>query len=163
ALREAVYHAYNTRASDQGPHAGSYDNSERIERILALRHEAAQLLGFDSAAHLSLADKMAGTPERVLGFLADLAERARPVAARERDELSAFAAEHCGIARLEPWDIAYSAEKLRQQRFDFSEEELKPYFPLPRVLDGHVTTAWRVFGVALQPRAEVSLWHPDAR
>ena len=163
ALREAVYQAYNTRASDQGPHAGSYDNSTRIERILALRHEGAQLLGYASAAHVSLADKMAGTPERVLAFLADLAERARPVAARERDELSAFAAEHLGIEKLEPWDVGYAAEKLRQRHFDFSEEDLKPYFPLDRVIDGLVTIAGRVFGVSLRARDDVELWHADAR
>ena len=163
ALREVVYQAYHTRASDQGPHAGRHDNTPRIERILALRHEAAALLGFPSAAHLSLADKMAGTPERVLGFLRDLAARARPIAARERDELAAFAAEQLDIARLEPWDVAYAAEKLRQRRFDFSEEDLKPYFPLDRVMDGLVAIAGRVFDVALAERSEVEVWHDQAR
>jgi len=161
ALREELYTAYNTRASDQGPHAGRFDNSERLEKILALRHEAAQLLDFPSKAHLSLADKMAGTPERVLGFLHELAAKARPVALRELEELRAFAAAELGIADLQPWDVAYSSEKLREQRFAFSEEDLKPYFPLPAVMQGLFTVAERVFGVKLVERQGVDTWHPD--
>jgi oligopeptidase A len=163
ALREAVYTAYNTRASDQGPQAGTHDNSVCIERILALRHEAAQLLGFASAAHVSLSDKMAGTPERVLGFLRDLAARARPVAQRELDELRAFARDELGLADLQPWDIGWASEKLRQRLFDFSEEDLKPYFPLPSVMDGLFAIAARVFGVQFRARDEVDTWHPDVR
>ncbi|MCX7034060.1 MAG: M3 family metallopeptidase [Arenimonas sp.] len=161
ALREQLYTAYNTRASDQGPQAGTHDNSARIETILALRHEAANLLGFDSNAHLSLADKMAGTPERVLRFLRELAAKARPVARRELDELKVFAAAELGIADLQPWDVAYASEKLREQRFAFSEEDLKPYFPLPSVMQGLFTVAERVFGVKLVERHGVDAWHPD--
>jgi oligopeptidase A len=162
-LREEVYTAYQTRASDQGPQTGAFDNSARIEKILALRHEAAQLLGFASAAHVSLADKMAATPERVLGFLHDLGARARPVAERELAELRAFAAESLGIETLQPWDVSYAAEKLRTQRFDFSEEDLKPYFPLDSVLAGLFEIAGRVFGVTFQPREDVDVWHPQVR
>jgi oligopeptidase A len=162
-LREAVYTAYQTRASDQGPHAGRFDNGARIEQILALRHEAAQLLGYPSAAHVSLADKMAATPERVLGFLDDLARRARPVAERELAELREFAVASLGIADLQPWDLAYAAEKLRQKRFDFSEEDLKPYFPLEPVLAGLFEIAGRVFGVAFRQRDDVDVWHPEVR
>ena len=161
ALREQLYTAYNTRASDQGPQAGKHDNSARIETILALRHEAANLLGFDSNAHLSLADKMAGTPERVLRFLRELAAKAKPVARRELDELKVFAAAELGIADLQPWDVAYASEKLREQRFNFSEEDLKPYFPLPSVMQGLFTVAERVFGVKLVERHGVDAWHPD--
>ena len=161
ALREEIYTATSTRASDQGPHAGQYDNSERIGQILALRHEAAQLLGFDSAAHESLDDKMAGTPERVLGFLRELAAKARPVAQREYQELRAFAADKLGIADLQPWDVAYASEKLRESRFAFSEEDLKPYFPLPSVMRGLFTVAERVFGVRLVERQGVDAWHRD--
>lgn len=161
ALREQLYTAYNTRASDQGPQAGTHDNSARIETILALRHEAANLLGFDSNAHLSLADKMAGTPERVLRFLRELAAKAKPVARRELDELKVFAAAELGIADLQPWDVAYASEKLREQRFAFSEEDLKPYFPLPSVMQGLFTVAERVFGVKLVERHGVDTWHPD--
>ncbi|KFL36303.1 M3 family metallopeptidase [Arenimonas donghaensis] len=161
ALREEIYTATSTRASDQGPHAGQYDNSERIGQILALRHEAAQLLGFDSAAHESLDDKMAGTPDRVLGFLRELAAKARPVAQRELEELRVFAADALGIADLQPWDVAYASEKLRESRFAFSEEDLKPYFPLPAVMRGLFTVAERVFGVRLVEREGVDTWHKD--
>jgi oligopeptidase A len=125
ALRETVYVAYNTRASDQGPHAHLHDNTARIVEILALRHEAAQLLGFASSAELSLVDKMAGSSARVLGFLRDLAARAKPVAERELQALGEFAADQLGIADLQPWDIAYASEKLRERRYDFSEEDIK--------------------------------------
>ena len=161
ALREQLYTAYNTRASDQGPQAGKFDNSARLETILALRHEAANLLGFESNAHLSLADKMAGTPERVLRFLRELAAKAKPVARRELDELKVFAAAELGIADLQPWDVAYASEKLREQRFNFSEEDLKPYFPLGSVMQGLFTVAERVFGVKLVERHGVDTWHPD--
>jgi oligopeptidase A len=163
ALRQELYTAYNTRASDQGPGAGTHDNSARLEQILALRHESARLLGYASAAQVSLADKMAATPERVLAFLHDLAARARPVALRELDELRGFARTELGIDALEPWDVGYASEKLRQRRFDFSEEDLKPYFPLPAVLDGLFAIAGRVFGVSFRPRAGIDVWHEDVR
>ncbi|HET6604764.1 MAG TPA: M3 family metallopeptidase [Xanthomonadaceae bacterium] len=162
-LRAQVYRAYNTRASDQGPHAGQFDNAGRIAQILALRHESAQLLGYASAAHLSLVDKMAGTPERVLGFLRELAARSRPVADRELAELARFAGEELGIADLAPWDLAYAAEKLRARRFDFGEEDLKPYFEADAVLAGLFAIAQRVFGVRLARRGGVETWHPDVR
>ncbi|KFN44133.1 M3 family metallopeptidase [Arenimonas oryziterrae] len=163
ALREDVYTAYNTRASDQGPGDRAHDNSARIGQLLALRHEAAQLLGFASSAHLSLTDKMAGTPERVLGFLHDLAAKARPVAERELAALRAFAASELGIADLQPWDVSYASEKLRERRFDFSEEDIKPYFPLPQVMAGLFALTERVFGVRLVERREVEAWHPDVQ
>ncbi len=163
ALRQRVYRAYQTRASDEGPHAGQYDNSERIEKIIALRHEAARLLGFANAAEDSLATKMAGTPERVLAFLHDLAARAKPVAERELSELSEFAASKLAIEDLQPWDVAYAAEKLRLEKYALSEEELKPYFPLPAVIEGLFTIVTRVFGVRLRARADVEVWHTDVR
>ncbi|HEX5755762.1 MAG TPA: M3 family metallopeptidase [Arenimonas sp.] len=160
-MRETVWSAYQTRASDQGPHAGRWDNSARIDEILALRHETAQLLGFANKAELSLADKMAGTPERVLAFLGELAAKAKPVAERELAELQRFARDELGIAELMPWDVAFASEKLRQRRFDFSEEDLKPYFPLPQVMRGLFDLAERVFGVRLVERSGVPAWHPD--
>ncbi|GIX39206.1 MAG: oligopeptidase A [Silanimonas sp.] len=163
ALREAVYTAYHTRASDQGPHAGRFDNSERIARILALRHEAAQLLGFPSAAHESLEDKMAGTPERVLGFLHELAAKARPVAQRELEELRAFASTELGLHDLQPWDVSWASEKLRVHRFAFEEEQLKPYFALPKVLEGLLELAGELFGVVFRERRDVPVWHPDVQ
>ncbi len=163
ALREAVWTAYQTRASDQGPQAGAHDNSARIGQILALRHEAARLLGFANAAEVSLADKMAGTPERVLGFLHDLARRARPVAESERETLARFARETLGIEALEPWDIAYASEKLRQSRFAFTEEDLKPWFPAEAAIAGLFEVASRLFGLRLVRREGVDVWHPEVR
>ncbi len=162
-LRERVYTAYQTRASDQGPDAGRFDNSARIEQMLALRHEGAVLLGFANAAEESLATKMATTPQHVLTFLRDLVRRARPVAERELAELRAFAATELALTDLQPWDIAYASERLRLQKYELSEEELKPYFPLPSVLDGLFTITERVFGVRLQLRDGVDVWHPDVR
>jgi len=124
ALRHTVYEAYATRASDQGPHAGRFDNAPRIERIMALRHEAAGLLGFPNAAEESLATKMAAESARVLGFLRDLAARAKPVAERELAELAVFARDTLGIDALAPWDVAYASEKLRIARYALAEEEL---------------------------------------
>ncbi|MGH8041830.1 MAG: M3 family metallopeptidase [Rudaea sp.] len=163
ALRERVYTAYQTRASDQGPDADRFDNSTRIEQILALRHEAAQLLGFANAAEESLATKMAATPERVLDFLHGLVRRAKPVAERELAELREFARTQLGIGDLQAWDIGYAAEKLRQQKFELSEEELKPYFPLPAVLEGLFAIVARVFGARLRERTGVEVWHADVR
>ncbi len=162
-LRERVYWAYQTRASDQGPHAGRYDNSERIEKIMALRHEAARLLGFANAAEESLATKMAASPTEVMEFLTDLAQRARPVARRELDNLRAFARQQLGLDNLEAWDIAYASEKLRQQRYALDEEQLKPYFPLPAVIDGLFELTGRLYGISLSARDDVDVWHRDVR
>ncbi|MBX3700406.1 MAG: M3 family metallopeptidase [Dokdonella sp.] len=163
ALRERVYRAYHTRASEQGPNAGEFDNSARIEQILALRHEAAQLLGFHDAAEESLATKMAPSPAAVLAFLHDLAARAKPVAVRELAELRAFARDELGLADLQPWDVAYAAEKLRERKYALREEELKPYFALDAVIDGLFAITTRLFGVRLQRRDDVDVWHPDVR
>ena len=163
SVRERVYRAYQTRASDQGPHAGRFDNSERMTQILALRHEAATLLGFANSAEESLATKMAGKPDRVLDFLRDLVARAKPIAERELAELRDFAREHVHLDDLQPWDVAYASEKLRARKYDLSEEELKPYFPLPAVIDGLFAIVSRVFGVVLQLRKDVDVWHPEVR
>jgi oligopeptidase A len=163
ALRERVYWAYQTRASDQGPDAGKYDNTARIEKILALRHEAAQLLGFANAAEESLATKMAGAPAEVLGFLRDLAARARPVAQKELATLRDFAATELKLDNLEAWDVSYAAEKLRQKQYALDEEQLKPYFPLPAVIDGLFGLVHRLYGITLKPRDGVDVWHSDVR
>jgi oligopeptidase A len=163
ALRERVYRAYQTRSSDQGPDSGRFDNSARIEKILALRHEAAQLLGFGDAAEESLATKMAPSPDVVFAFLHDLAVRAKPVAEREFAELREFAAKELGIAALESWDVGYASEKLRERKYALSEEELKPYFALDAVIGGLFAITERVFGVTLRQRVDVDVWHPDVR
>jgi oligopeptidase A len=162
-LRERVYWAYQTRASDQGPNAGKYDNSARIERIMALRHEAAQLLGFANAAEESLATKMAGSPTEVMEFLHDLAARAKPVAQRELASLREFAAQELKLDNLEAWDIGYAAEKLRQRQYALDEEQLKPYFPLPAVIEGLFGLTSQLYGITLAARTDVDVWHPDVR
>ena len=163
ALRERVYRAYQTRASDQGPNAGEFDNSERIEKILALRHEGARLLGFADAAEDSLATKMAPSADAVFAFLRDLAARAKPVAERELEELRVFAAHELGIVKLEHWDVNYASEKLRERKYALNEEELKPYFPLDAVLGGFFEIVQRLFGVSLRVRDDVDVWHADVR
>jgi oligopeptidase A len=164
SLRERVYWAYQTRASDQGPDAGKFDNSERMEKILALRHEAAQLLGFANAAEESLATKMAETPNEVLTFLRDLIARAKPVAQHELEELRAFARSELGLEILESWDVAYASEKLRLARYALDEEQLKAYFPLPSVMDGMFALAGKLYGISVEPAREpVDTWHPDVR
>ena len=162
-LRSEVHEAYVTRASDQGPNAGQWDNSATMDRILALRHERAQLLGFANYAELSLAPKMARSTDEVMHFLNDLAVRCAPQARRELEELRSFARDHGGAADLEPWDLAYWSERLRQHRYQISDEELKPFFPVERVLSGMFAVAERLFGVRIEQRPGVDTWHPDVR
>jgi len=162
-LRERVYWAYQTRASDQGPQAGKFDNSARIEKIMALRHEAARLLGFANAAEESLATKMAGSPTEVMEFLHDLAARARPVAQQELATLREFARSELGLDNLESWDVGYASEKLRQQQYALDEEQLKPYFPLPAVIDGLFALVGKLYGIRLSARDDVDVWHPEVR
>jgi len=162
-LRRELYDAYCTRASEQGPNAGQWDNGPVIERILALRHELAQLLGFHDYAEYSLATKMADSPNQVLGFLNDLARRAKPQAQRELDELREFAREQFGQNDLQAWDIGYYAEKLRLHRYRLSPEELRPYFPITRVLPGLFAVAKRLFGITVRPITGVETWHPDVQ
>jgi len=162
-LRFEVYQAYSTRASDQGPHAGQWDNGAAMERILALRHELAQLLGFANYAERSLATKMAPSPDAVLAFLNDLADRSLAQARQELAEVQAFAREHHGMDTLEPWDLTYYGEKLRLHRYQISQEELRPYFPVSRVLTGLFEVAQRLFGVRIEESQTFETYHPDVR
>ena len=162
-LRREMHEAYVTRASDQGPNAGKWDNSEVMAEILALRHELANLLGYRTYAERSLATKMADSPERVLGFLHDLARRSRPQAQKELDELRAFARDKFGLADLQPWDIAYYSEKLREHTYAISQEELKPYFPETRVIPGMFRVVERLYGITIREVEGVEVWHPDVR
>ncbi len=163
ALRRELYDASCTRASDQGPNAGQWDNGPIMERILALRHELARLLDFEDYTGLSLATKMAESPDRVLAFLNDLAGRARPQAQRELDELRDFARAEFGADDLDAWDIGYYSEKLRQHRYQLSQEELRPYFPITRVLPGLFAVAEKLFGITIRALENVEVWHPDVR
>ena len=162
-LRARVYKAYGTRASDQGPHAGQFDNSERIARILELRREAAGLLGFADPVEWSLATKMASDGGAVLAFLRDLASRAKPAAQRDLDELKAFAAGKLGIADLQPWDVGFASNRLRQALYAVDEAEIRGYFPVEKVMQGWQMLLERLFGIRLQQRADASLYHQDAR
>jgi oligopeptidase A len=162
-LRHEMYRAYSTRASDQGPDAGEYDNSVIMDEILALRHEQALLLGFSSYAERSLAKKMAESPQQVLDFLNDLARRSRPQAEQEYSELEAYARDVHGLDKLEAWDVAYYAEKLRQSRYNISQEELKPYFPQHMVVQGMFDVVSRLFDIRIVQTDGVDTWHPDVQ
>ncbi|TCB56063.1 M3 family metallopeptidase [Acinetobacter terrestris] len=160
ALREELYKAYTTRASDQSEHT-EFDNTKVIEEILSLRHEMAQLLGFKNYAELSLASKMAPDVETVDKFLVDLAEHARAPATQEIAELKAIASQD-GIQELQPWDTGYYSEKLKVQQFNLSQESLKPYFPAPKILQGLFSIVNRLYGINIVER-EAPVWHSDAR
>lgn len=163
ALREEVYEAFVTRASDKGPDAGNWDNTEVMEKILAIRHELAQLLGFRNYAERSLATKMAEEPQQVLDFLRDLASRSLALAKEELEEIRAFAREQHGMEALKPWDLSYYAEKLRQDKYAISQEDLKPYFPENRVVSGLFDVVNRLYGLDIREVEGVSAWHKDVR
>ncbi len=159
-LREELYKAYTTRASDQSDKT-EFDNTPVIEEILSLRHEMASLLGFESYADLSLASKMAPSVTAVDEFLRDLAEHARTPATKEIAELKAIAVED-GITELQPWDSTYYSEKLKVQQFNLSQEALKPYFPAHKVVTGLFSIVNRLYGIQVVER-KAPVWHPDAR
>ena len=156
-LRESLYRAWVTRASDQGDNS-EWDNSDNLETILALRHEAAQLVGFDTFAEYSLATKMASSTEEVIGFLRELADRTRAAAEREVAEVSEFAG-----ASIRPWDYAYWLEKLKQKKHSISNETLRQYFPVRTVIDGLFELAERLYGITLEAQEQVESWHDDVR
>ncbi len=161
SLREQMYRAYTTRASDQGPNAGRWDNTQTMQDILRLRHEAAVLTGFNNYAEYSLADKMARTPEKVTAFLTDLLRRSRPAAQREFTELQRYALERDGLQQLAAWDMSYYAEKLREERYAVSQETLRPYFPMQRVRTGLFAVMQKLYGITLQQVPGAEVWHPD--
>ena len=163
ALRRTIYEAYVTRASNQGPQAGRWNNGEIIDRMLALRAEEARLLGYANFAELSLVTKMAKSTAEVMRFLRDLAARSRPAAQAELAELARFAATQFGASELEAWDIMYYSEKLRQQRYAFSDEDLRPYFPAPQVIAGMFGVVQRLYGLNIVPLDNPDIWHPDVR
>lgn len=162
-LRREVYEAYVTRASDAGPHAGRWDNTPVMEKILAARHEVAQLLGFNNYAEYSVEPKMARSTDQVLGFLNDLAGRSLAMARSELDEVRAYAREQHGAGELEAWDITYYAEKLRTHRYAISKEDLKPYFPEARAVTGMFQVVQRLYGLEIRERQGVDVWHPSVR
>ena len=162
-LRAEMYEAFTTRASDQGPNAGKWDNSAIMSELLTLRRELAQLLGFANYAELSLATKMADKTEQVVSFLTDLAAKSLPQGKAELEEIRSFAAEQHGQSELAAWDLAYYAEKLKQHKFSISDEQLRPYFPASKVVKGLFEVVKRVFGMKVRERLGIDTWHPDVR
>ncbi|WP_394753991.1 oligopeptidase A [Crenothrix sp.] len=162
-LREEVYTAFCTRASDKGPSAGQWDNSDIMEQILALRHQKAQLLGFNNYAELSLATKMADTADEVVGFLQDLAVKSKPQAHTDLAELRAFAQHRYNMIDLQPWDMGYYSEKMREHNYKFSEEQVKTYFPITRVLPGLFAIVNKLYGLQISEITDFDSWHPDVQ
>lgn len=162
-LRRTIHEASTTKASDIGPDDGRFDNSGRMVEILALRAEAARLLGFDTPVAWSLARKMARDADEVQAFLMDLAACARPHAQEELAALRSFAAETLGLPDLRPWDLAYVSEKLRTERHGIDQESIRRYLPLSTVLDGLFELLGALFGIELREVRDVDRWHPDVR
>lgn len=160
-LREEMYRAYNTKASDQGPNAGKFDNAAHIDEMLALKQEASSLLGFSSYAERSLATKMASSTEQVTQFLRDLAKRSKPQAQDELQEIVDFAAQSDGQTELQPWDYTYFGEKLKQKKYAISDEELRPYFPEHKVVSGLFEVVSRLYGLRIEQQTNVDTWHKD--
>ncbi|MCK5640239.1 MAG: M3 family metallopeptidase, partial [Gammaproteobacteria bacterium] len=162
-LRAELYEAYTTRASDRGPHAGQWDNSQNMEDILSYRHEQAQLLGFAHYAERSLATKMAQSTVQVQSFLRDLAARSLTLAKKELDELQVFARDEYGVEHLQAWDISYYSEKLRQSSYAISQQDLRPYFQADRVINGMFEVVKRLYGLQINEVQGVQVWHEDVR
>ncbi|GMR07432.1 MAG: oligopeptidase A [Gammaproteobacteria bacterium] len=162
-LRRELYTAYVTRASDEGPTAGQFDNGPIMETLLARRHELANLLGFDNYAQRSLATKMALDTEQVMSFLQDLATRSLPMAKEELQELRQFAVDTDSIEELQAWDVPYYSEKLRQHKYSITQEELKPYFPEQKVVEGMFDVVRRLYGLQINEITTIETWHKDVR
>ena len=162
-FRQEMYTAYNTRASERSPDAGKWDNGALMTQILSLRQELATLLGYANYAEYSLVKKMADTPDEVMEFLHNLAGCSKTVAQREMAALEEFAAQEYGLDELQAWDIPYYSEKLRQKEFDFSQEDLRPYFPADQVVEGLFSVVNRLYGLNITQREGVEVWHPEVR
>lgn len=162
-LREEMYRAFVTRASDQGPNAGKWDNTAIMEEILNLRVELAKLLDFNTYTELSLATKMAENPQQVLDFLDNLAKRSKAQGEKELAELKEFCETHFNVTALDAWDIAFYSEKQKQHLYSINDEELRPYFPENRVLAGLFELIKRIFNIRAVERFNVDTWHKDVR
>jgi|TARA_B110000305_G_C19464287_1_gene656707 oligopeptidase A len=160
-LRQEVYEAFTTRASELGPHAGQFDNTGLIQDILEDRLALAKLLSFEQFSELSLATKMAENPAAVMTFLSDLTDHSKSVAEQDFEEIARFGLDHLGLTEIHPWDVAFCAERLKRHRFDLSDEDLRPYFPAQKVIDGLFEIVHRIFGVAVTAVADMSVWHPE--
>lgn len=163
ALREEIYQAFVTRASEQGPGAEQFDNTKLIDEILTLRQEKAELLGFANYAELSLATKMADSTNQVIDFIHDLSKRGHQQAAAEFKRLQEFAAKHYKVDELAPWDLAFFSEKEREALYAISQEELRPYFSLNKVMTGLFTIVNRLYGMHIEEVKSIDSWHPDVK
>ncbi len=162
-MRKAMYEAYVTRASDAGPNADKWSNSHKMAQILKARADLASLLNFKDYAEYSLATKMANHGEEVESFLVELAGRCKEKGLAEWEDLQQYAKEKNGPNNLEPWDVAYFSEKLKEERYQYSEDELREYFPLEQVLSGLYDLVSKLFGIQVRLHEEVDIWHPDVR
>lgn len=163
SLRREFYEAFTTRASDQGPGEGKWDNSDNIKEIMTLRQEMASILGFENYAEVSLAPKMARDPDEVLGFLRALAAKSKPAAEVEFSEICQFALDTDQAQEINAWDVAYYGEKLKEHKFSISQEALKPYFPAPKVIEGMFEVVRRLYDIDVQETTDISTWHKDAK
>ena len=163
ALRKEVYTAYVTRASDEGPHAGQWDNGSVMDEILALRHEIAKILGFENYSAYSLATKMADESTQVIAFLNELAEKSLSAAHKDKEEVQAFALKHHDFEEMAAWDFPYYSEKLRLHKYALSQEELKQYFSVDDVLSGLFSVVYKLYGLTISPLEGVDVWHEDVR
>jgi len=161
-LRKEIYRAYTTRASDQGSKK-KWDNSQLMEEILSLRFELSQLLGFKNYAERSLFTKMAESPQEVLDFLNELAQKVKPAAEKEMQALRDFSKNKLGLENLQAWDIAFASEKLQQERYKISQEDLKPYFPVDQVVDGLFSLVNKLYGMKVKEKKDIDTWHPDVK
>lgn len=162
-LRREMYTAYMTRASDQGPTAGQWDNTGIINQILTLRAELAQLLAFNNYAELSIAPKMAQSTDQVVAFLKSLGAKAKPQAERELQELRSWVRAEFAVDELEVWDVPFYSEKLKEAKFQISQEALRPYFPLRKVLAGLFDVASKLFNIDIKEESNHNLWHKDVQ
>jgi len=163
SLREEIYTAYNTRASNHGPHAGQFDNSEKAVEILKLRAEKASLLGYKNFAEVSVVPKMVESPEQVVEFLNELANKAVTEAQREYREVEAFAKQELGIDKLNVWDMAHVSDKLKQKQYAISDEDLKPYFPASKAIPGMFNVVGKLFGLSIEQVNDVDVYHEDVQ
>ncbi|MCS5707307.1 M3 family metallopeptidase [Candidatus Berkiella cookevillensis] len=162
-LRETMHEAYVTRASDQGPSKGNFDNSAIIVSILKIRDELAKLLDYPTYAHYSLEKKMAPSVNAVMSFLEELALKAKPFAQKEINELETYAKKQDNIDRLQPWDTSFYSEKLREEQFSISQEELRPYFPAHKVIEGMFKIVNKTFGISVKPIHSFDAWHDSVQ
>lgn len=162
-LRKQLYEAYTTRASDQGPNAGKWDNTDVMNDIMRVHTEIAQLIGFKNFAEYSLATKMAKSPHEVLSFLQDLVERSRPLAKQEFQEIIDLAKRQDNLDTVEAWDLSYYSEKLQISKFNFTQEDFRPYFPIHKVLNGLFKLVEKIYGITVHEETDVDVWHPHVK